>query len=77
MELEFLDGAELCPVAQMEAKYDLVVDALFGFSFKGSPRPPFDKALKILKESKVPICSIDVPSGLLCLYLTCNLPSPL
>lgn len=70
MELEFLDGVELCTSAQMEAKYDLVVDALFGFSFKGSPRPPFDEALKILKESKVPICSIDVPSGLLYFFRT-------
>jgi len=41
----------------------LVVDAIFGFSFKGNARPPFGDVLSALKEVKIPICSIDVPSG--------------
>lgn len=31
------------PLAQ---QCDVVLDAIFGFSFKGDPRPPFDEILK-------------------------------
>ena len=44
-------------------KYDVIIDALFGFSFKGQPRPPFKAVLDILKRVEIPICSIDIPSG--------------
>ncbi|KAJ2627496.1 hypothetical protein H4R22_004376 [Coemansia sp. RSA 1290] len=44
-------------------KSDLIVDAIFGFSFKGSPRAPFDKALDSLRMSDKPIVSVDIPSG--------------
>ncbi|XP_037831715.1 NAD(P)H-hydrate epimerase isoform X2 [Kryptolebias marmoratus] len=43
--------------------YNLVVDAIFGFSFKGSVREPFGSILAELKKSTVPIASIDIPSG--------------
>ncbi|KAK3578363.1 hypothetical protein CHS0354_025454 [Potamilus streckersoni] len=43
--------------------YNLVVDALFGFSFKGPVRPEFAPILETLKKVETPICSIDVPSG--------------
>lgn len=44
--------------------YDLVLDAMFGFGFKGDPRPPFDVILKDLsKGGATPVVSIDVPSG--------------
>ncbi|KAJ1800389.1 hypothetical protein LPJ59_001143 [Coemansia sp. RSA 2399] len=42
---------------------DLVVDAIFGFSFKGATRPPFDKALDILRAADTPVVSVDIPSG--------------
>jgi NAD(P)H-hydrate epimerase len=45
-------------------RYDLVVDALFGFSFRGAPRPPFDALLGALGGSGTPpVASIDIPSG--------------
>lgn len=44
--------------------YNLVVDALFGFSFKGPPRPDFATILETLKNVEVPLASIDVPSGM-------------
>ena len=28
-------------------KYDLVIDSIFGFSFKGEIRQPFDKIIKV------------------------------
>lgn len=43
--------------------YNIVVDALFGFSFKGPARPEFASVLDKLKRIDIPICSIDVPSG--------------
>ncbi|CAN0434597.1 unnamed protein product [Ectocarpus sp. 13 AM-2016] len=44
--------------------YDVVLDAMFGFGFKGDPRPPFDSILKDLSKSDAtPVVSVDVPSG--------------
>jgi hypothetical protein len=31
----------------LSAVCDVVIDALFGFSFKGTPRPPFDTLLQV------------------------------
>lgn len=47
------------------AKYSVIVDAIFGFSFKlgSGVRPPFGDILKELHNTSVPILSIDVPSG--------------
>lgn len=42
---------------------DVILDAIFGFSFKGPVRAPFDAALPLLSESKLPIVSVDIPSG--------------
>ena len=41
----------------------MVVDAIFGFSFKGSVRAPFDSVLTTLKDVKRPVASVDIPSG--------------
>lgn len=52
--------------------FDLIVDAIFGFSFHGSPRPPFDDLLHRLvslhgtenaAKKKPAIISVDIPSG--------------
>jgi NAD(P)H-hydrate epimerase len=42
---------------------DVVLDAIFGFSFQGPIRAPFDTALPLIASSKLPIVSIDIPSG--------------
>lgn len=47
---------------------DVILDAIFGFSFKGDPREPFKSALEnmilIQKGSNsVPIMSVDIPSS--------------
>ena len=50
--------------ADIDANYDVILDAIFGFSFKGGViRAPFDGILDALKQCKSPICSVDVPSG--------------
>ncbi|KAF7638899.1 NAD(P)H-hydrate epimerase [Meloidogyne graminicola] len=44
--------------------FNLIVDAIFGFSFKPPIREPFTQIIKQLAEQKdVPIFSIDIPSG--------------
>ncbi|KZS96074.1 YjeF N-terminal domain-like protein [Sistotremastrum niveocremeum HHB9708] len=42
---------------------DVILDAIFGFSFKPPIRSPFDVVLPILSESRVSIVSVDIPSG--------------
>ena len=47
-----------------EASHSLVLDAIFGFSFRpGSIRAPFDKIVENLRAAPLPIVSVDVPSG--------------
>ncbi|RXG55849.1 NAD(P)H-hydrate epimerase [Armadillidium vulgare] len=43
--------------------YAAVVDALFGFSFKPPVRPLFEPILDALSQTKVPVASVDIPSG--------------
>lgn len=43
--------------------YNIIVDALFGFSFKPPVRPEFQTILDVLVRSEVPFASIDIPSG--------------
>ncbi|KAG9007476.1 hypothetical protein FRB94_014331 [Tulasnella sp. JGI-2019a] len=40
-----------------------ILDAIFGFSFHPPIRQPFDEVLPLLNESKLPIVSVDIPSG--------------
>ncbi|KAG5646016.1 hypothetical protein DXG03_004618 [Asterophora parasitica] len=42
---------------------DVILDAIFGFSFSGPIRAPFDAALLLLAQSGLPIVSVDIPSG--------------
>ncbi|KAJ7965776.1 NAD(P)H-hydrate epimerase [Quillaja saponaria] len=56
----------------LSKEFDILVDAMFGFSFHGAPRPPFDNLIQRLvclhnygeagQKSPV-IVSIDIPSG--------------
>ncbi|PWN29569.1 YjeF N-terminal domain-like protein [Jaminaea rosea] len=55
------------------AQADVVLDSIFGFSFKGPPRPPFASALETLRDesrlefvdrvTRPPVVSVDIPSG--------------
>ncbi|CAM9307456.1 unnamed protein product [Ectocarpus sp. 4 AP-2014] len=61
LDMEFLPSWE---AAGDLGDYDVVLDAMFGFGFKGDPRPPFDTILKDLSKSgAIPVVSVDVPSG--------------
>ena len=55
---------ETMPTAsEIDADYDLFGDTIFGFSFTGDVRAPFDTILEEVKKIKIPTVSIDVPSG--------------
>ncbi|RVW65343.1 Pyridoxine/pyridoxamine 5'-phosphate oxidase 1, chloroplastic [Vitis vinifera] len=52
--------------------FDILVDAMFGFSFHGAPRPPFDDLIRRMiclhnygqtRQKPPVIVSIDIPSG--------------
>uniref|UniRef100_A0A914GVZ9 NAD(P)H-hydrate epimerase n=1 Tax=Globodera rostochiensis TaxID=31243 RepID=A0A914GVZ9_GLORO len=47
------------------AHFECIVDALFGFSFRPPIREPFNEILKRVEraQNRVPIVSIDIPSG--------------
>lgn len=61
MGISFIEN---CPDASsVQDEYNLIVDALFGFSFKPPVRETFVPILNLLKTTTVPIASIDIPSG--------------
>ncbi|KAF5344871.1 hypothetical protein D9758_011577 [Tetrapyrgos nigripes] len=54
---------ETTDLADALASNDVILDAIFGFSFKGPIRAPFDNVLPMLTKSSLPIVSVDIPSG--------------
>lgn len=42
-------------VEQVDAEYAIIVDALFGFSFRPPVRPAFDGLMQILHDTKLPV----------------------
>ena len=72
LHLPFLSS--LPSADKIDSEYQVVVDAIFGFSFKGtSVRAPFDEVLACLQQVKVPIASVDIPSGKIVLCISWTL----
>ncbi len=44
--------------------FDLVVDALLGTGIRGAPREPFDRVIRAVNDSGLPVLAVDIPSGL-------------
>ena len=61
LHIQFL--SELPSAADIDGEYHVIIDAIFGFSFKGAVRAPFDAVLSTLVKVSTPIASVDVPSG--------------
>jgi NAD(P)H-hydrate epimerase len=59
------------PAGALAGSFDCVVDALFGFSFRGPMREPYAEVVRELVgetqgadgSSRFPVVSVDVPSG--------------
>ena len=49
--------------------YSCIVDALFGFSFQGPPKGVFVAIIDGVVKSRIPVLSVDVPSGLLAVFI--------
>jgi NAD(P)H-hydrate epimerase len=45
-------------------KGDLIVDALFGIGLKSKVKEPYASVIEMMNKVKLPILSVDVPSGL-------------
>lgn len=60
MDIPFLDA---CPDVLTVARYRLIVDGLFGFSFKPPVRDTFKDIMNLMTKADIPIVSIDIPSG--------------
>lgn len=62
MDIPFLSFLPSEPQLVANA-YNVIVDAVFGFSFKGPVKPEFVSVIDTMVKSQLPIVSIDVPSG--------------
>ena len=51
-------------LSELLAHADLVIDAILGTGFHGSPRPPFPIWIDAVNEAAQTVLSVDVPSGL-------------
>lgn len=60
MGLSFVDSVG--SVEELNS-YSLIIDALFGFSFRPPIREPFVQVMADLVHTTTPIASIDIPSG--------------
>lgn len=54
---------DISPLKKALTQSDVILDAIFGFSFQPPVRAPFDTVLPLLTQSKLPIVSVDIPSG--------------
>lgn len=54
---------DVAPLQDALSCTDVILDAIFGFSFKPPVRAPFDSALSLIGSSGLPIVSVDIPSG--------------
>jgi len=61
MGLSFVDSVPSSE--EISRNCDVIVDALFGFSFQGPPRGDFAAIINNIVDSRVPVLSVDVPSG--------------
>ncbi|GAM17859.1 hypothetical protein SAMD00019534_010340, partial [Acytostelium subglobosum LB1] len=62
--ISFLDN--MPAESELTSRYGLVIDSIFGYSFKGDIRAPFDSIIKTLtglNSQSLPIASVDIPSG--------------
>lgn len=61
----FSEGGEVLAEAKIEyQRFDIVIDALLGTGLQGDVRAPFTDCITRINQSRLPVMSIDIPSGL-------------
>ncbi|TGZ65705.1 hypothetical protein CRM22_005746 [Opisthorchis felineus] len=63
MNIDFFQAPTPEMASQWGSSYNLIVDALFGFGFKPPVSAEFKTLLDYMCQAKIPVVSIDVPSG--------------
>ena len=64
MSIPTLSTSDTIPtLSKALSSTDVILDAIFGFSFHPPVRAPFDAVLPLLAKSGLPIVSVDIPSG--------------
>lgn len=48
---------------EVNGSYGVLIDAIFGFSFRPPVRKDFIEIMDITKQTSIPVASIDIPSG--------------
>lgn len=61
---ELPDIAAVKNLAKELRGYDVIIDALFGTGLSGEVREPFRTLIDAVNDSRKPIISVDIPSGL-------------
>ncbi|KIW04703.1 NAD(P)H-hydrate epimerase, variant [Verruconis gallopava] len=62
-QLRDLDVAFTDDFSAASSSTNLIVDAVFGFSFSGEVRQPFPAVIEGFEKAKVPVLSVDAPSS--------------
>jgi NAD(P)H-hydrate epimerase len=61
--IELRGGLDRSALSRRLRGAGLVVDALLGTGARGRPRPPADAAIAAIERSRLPVVSLDIPSG--------------
>jgi NAD(P)H-hydrate epimerase len=56
-------GAEVVEVGAEVPPADVLIDAIFGTGFHGDPREEAARSIDAIRNAKVPVVAVDVPSG--------------
>ena len=63
VQLEILKKVGVPIINKLKDDYDLIIDAVLGYSLKGNPKRKYKETIDFINQSKATILSIDVPSG--------------
>lgn len=63
MEMMGIPLLDALPPGDLHDSTDVLLDAVFGFSFSGAVRAPFDTILPAMRDAPLPLLSVDIPSG--------------
>jgi len=66
IEIKELREEHIGKIGKVLNDYSVIVDAIFGTGLSGEVREPIRTLIAKINESKIPVVSVDIPSGLSC-----------